>query len=287
MQVVPGAGVRLLGGAVGSPTTICPIIAIISAYSFRHSLEPRFRSTAFFLVGLAGTLIAQSRGTDLALLIVLAILAIEWGRTSKRSAYSLIAVLMTSLLITGVILGAIGGGRIWDTLNRGQDTSGIASASGRTDIWKFAIQYCVTHPQGMGYVAGFRSIFTKHFDLNFGADVSHLGTSHNAFIQYLVDGGWLGLAIYLLMLAKMIALGWRFAKGQSFVISAPVSSTIHAIRCGLLLLAYCLADGMDTSVFTIPLQEAFYYQNIIVAINLGACATMVFVSRPRYASFAK
>jgi hypothetical protein len=44
---------------------------------------------------------------------------------------------------------------------------------------------------------------------------------------------------------------------------------------------------MDTSVFNIPLQEPFYYQNIIVAIILGACATMLVNSRPRYASFAR
>jgi len=287
MQVIPGAGVRLLGGAVGSPTTLCPIIAIISAYSFRHSLEPRFRSTVLFLVGLAGSLITQSRGTDIALLIVLAILVIGWGRASKRSANTFIALSMTSLLLTGVVLGAIGGDRIWNTFNRGQDAASIASGSGRTEIWSFAIQYCLTHPQGMGYVAGFRSIFTKHFDLNFVGDVTRLGTSHNAYIQYLVDGGWLGLALYLFMLAKIFAVGMRFTKRGSLAVSTLESSTVHAIRCGLLLLVYCLADGMDTSVFNIPLQEPFYYQNIIVAIILGACATMLVNSRPRYASIAR
>jgi O-antigen ligase len=287
MSIVPGARIRLIGNAVGSTTVLCPIIAIISAYSFLHSLESRVRATVFFLVGLAGTLITQTRGAEIALFIVLAILSVGWAKKTRRSAYILIFSLAASILLAAAVVGSIGGSRIWEIFNRGQDVEGIATATGRTEVWRFAIQYSITHPQGMGYVAGFRTIFTNRFDLNFEGDVTHLGTTHNTFVQYLVDGGWLGFALFLIMSAKVFALGWRFAGERFLVTLASERPTIHAIRCALLLLVFCFAEGMDISVFNIPLQGAFYYQNIIVAIILGASTSMLILSRPRYASFPK
>jgi len=287
MAIVPGAGIRLLGNAVGSTPVLCPIIAIISAYSLLHSLESRVRATGFFLVGLAGTLMTQSRGTEVALFIVLAILSLGWAKKSRRSAYILIFAVAASILLAAAVVGSIGGGRIWNAFNRGQDVAGIANASGRTEIWKFAIQYSMTHPQGMGYVAGFRNIFTHHFDLNFEGDVTHLGTTHNTFVQYLVDGGWLGFLLFLIMSVKVVALGWRVTKKRSLVRLASECSTPHAIRCALLLLVFCFVEGMDTSVFNIPLQCAFYYQNIIVAIILGASASVLIASRFRRSFLVK
>jgi O-antigen ligase len=238
-------------------------------------------------VGSAGTLIAQSRGTEIALFIVLAILSLGWAKKSKRSAYILIFALAASILLAAVVVGSIGGDRVWNAFNRGQDVAGIATASGRTEIWKFAIQYSLTHPLGMGYVAGFRNIFTHHFDLYFEGDVTHLGTTHNTFVQYLVDGGWLGFALFLIMSAKTFALGWRFVGKRFLVTLESERPTLHAIRCALLLLVFCFAEGMDSSIFNIPLQGAFYYQNIIVAIILGASTSMLILSRPRYTSFSK
>jgi O-antigen ligase len=287
MEVVPGAGIRIVGGTVGSTPVLCPIIAIISAYSFLNSLESRVRATVFFLVGLAGTLTTQSRGSEIALFIVLVILSLGWAKQTRRTAYIFIYSFAASILIAAAVVGSVGGGRIWEIFNRGQDVAGIATASGRTEIWKFAIQYSITHPLGMGYVAGFRNIFTNHFDLNFEGDVTHLGTTHNTFVQYLVDGGWLGLALYLIMSAKVVALGWRLAKKRPLVTLASECSARHAIRCALLLLVFCFAEGMDTSVFTIPLQGAFYYQNVILAIILGASANIIIASRPRFTSLAK
>jgi O-antigen ligase len=287
MSIVPGEGIRLIGGTVGSTPVLCPIIAIISAYSLLHSLESRVRATVFFLVGLVGTLMTQSRGAEIALFIVFAILSLGWAKKSRRSAYTFIFALAASILLAAAVVGSIGGGRIWEIFNRGQDVAGIATASGRTEVWKFAIQYSITHPLGMGYVAGFRNIFTNHFDLNFEGDATRLGTTHNTFVQYLVDGGWLGFVLFLIMSVKVVALGWRVMKKRSLVTLASERPTIHAIRCALLLLVFCFAEGMDTSIFNIPLQGAFYYQNIIIAIILGASTSVLIASLSRYTSLAK
>jgi hypothetical protein len=44
------SGIRLVGGTVAPMPVICPMIAIISVYTFLHSLEPRVRAAFFSLL---------------------------------------------------------------------------------------------------------------------------------------------------------------------------------------------------------------------------------------------
>lgn len=279
MAVIPEVGIRLLGGAVASVTAICPIITLISAYTYLNSLESKPRAVFFFLTGLIGTLATQSRGSVFALLLSFLILAFSWAKTGKRSSHMFVSGLMASILLFGAIVGTIGGGRIWSTINRGQSAAGIASASGRTQIWKFVIQYCMTHPLGMGYIAGFRTIFREYFALGLQFEVTHIGTTHNAFIQVLADAGWLALAIYLVLMAKIIIYGKRHADVRDSAILASNIGSRHAVRCALALLIFCLVNGIYSSEFVIPLRANFYLQNLFIAIILGASARMVIASR--------
>jgi len=281
LAIEPGAGIRLGGGAVASVAIICPMIAVISAYTFLHSLESRVRSFCFFLMGLTGTLSTQSRGSEIALFLSLAILGAGWAKTEKRTAYTFISVLMASILLFGAVVGTVGGERMWNFFNRGESVEGIESASGRTDIWKFVIQYCMAHPQGMGYIAGFRTLFKEYFALGLQVDVTHIGSSHNAFIDILADAGWLALALYLVMMAKIVSLGWHFAKKTTLEALAQEDKGRCAIRCALVLLIFCFAEGIDDSQFSIPLRSAFYLQNIIVALILSISARMLVASRIR------
>jgi hypothetical protein len=279
MAVVPGAGIRLLGGSVAAMSFYPEMIAIISAYTFLHSLESRVRSAFLFLVGLAGTLVTQARGAELSLLLVLTILATGWARMSKRSAYIFVAGLMAFILFGGLVIGSIGGERIWKTVNRGQDTADIMTASGRTLIWMEVIEYCVIHPQGMGYIAGLRSFYRPDKSMSLHAFLTTRGIVDNSYLQVLADAGWLALALYLTMLVKTVALGWRSMKKSSLVVFAPDSAVSHALRCALLLLLFCLAEGMEGVIFAIPMQGAFYCQNILIVIILGASASVLTASR--------
>jgi hypothetical protein len=279
MGVEPGAGLRLGGGAVAPVTIICPIIAIISAYAFLHSLESRVRSTFFFLAGLAGTLITQSRGSELALLLSLAIIGVGWAITRRRSAYIFLSIFIACTLLSAAVVGYLGPGRIWNAFNRGQTSVNFETGSGRTEIWAFVIKYCTTHPQGMGYIAGFRNIFKDYFAIDMTFDPKGIGSAHSALIQVLADAGWLALALYLILMGKIVLLGWRFAKKRPFVTIAPNGAMRIAIRCALLLLFFCFVNGTETDQYVDPLKTAFYFQNIIIAIILGASANMLIASR--------
>jgi hypothetical protein len=286
MLYVPGAGIRLIGGNVASVGLVCATMVIVSAYCFLHSLEPRTRSVLFILPGVAGSLAVQSRGLDISLFIVLAVIAFGWARRSRRSAHIAIAGLMAGFLLVGVMVGALGGGRLWKAFNRGQDLENIETASGRTGVWADVLKYSITHPQGMGYIAGIRTFHRSDYSTNLHATLTKPGGTDNAFFEVLADAGWLALGLYLIILAKTVASGLRFVKKRSSAASPSNNIIRHSIRCALLLLLFYLLEGMESPVFVMPLFGAFYFQNITIAIILGASASLIKTSRPRYAVLA-
>jgi hypothetical protein len=287
MSVVPGTGIRLLGGSVANMALYPETIAIISAYTFLNSLESRVRSMLFFLVGLAGTLIAQSRGVEISLLVVLLAIAIGWAKMSKRSAYIFVVGLMASILIGGVVIGSIGVERIWRAFNRGEDSGNLLTGNGRTVVWAEVIQYCITHPQGMGYIAGIRHTHRVGAATSMHALLNKNGGVDSSYIQVLGDAGWLALALYLIMLTKTVALGWRSMRKLLSGASASENVTQHSLRCALFLLMFCLAEGVESQAFVTPLQGAFYFQNIVIAVILGASASVLIASRPRRPSLVR
>ncbi len=285
MGVESGVGLRLGGGTVAPLTIICPMMAVISGYAFLFSLESKARSVFFFAVGVAGTLIGQSRGAELSLLLALLLLGFIWAETGKRSSYLFIATSFAAILLGGAALAVVGGGRVWNFFNKGQNLQGIESASGRTDIWKFVFNYCMTHPLGMGYIAGFRKIFKEYFALGMQLEVSHIGNAHNAFVDVLADAGWPALAVFLFLLLKVVALGMRYARRRAIFSTASERLTNHALRCSLVLLVLCFACGMEAADFCVPLRAAFYIQNIYIAIILAITARSIAASRARLAEF--
>ncbi|MGA2352176.1 MAG: O-antigen ligase family protein [Terracidiphilus sp.] len=279
--IEPGVGVRLYGGGVAPVALICPLIAIISAYTFLYSLESRSKSSLFFMVGLAGTLITQSRGGEIALIISLALVIAGWAKMNRRTAYIFISGIMAFTLLFGTVVATIGIERIWQIVNRGESAEGIASASGRTDIWKFVIHYCMGHPLGMGYIAGFRILFRSYFSLGSSLKTSHIGNTHNAFMEVLAGAGWPALALYLLIMAMIVFRGMRSVIKPAFSSITFDSAAYHANRCTLALLVCCFAGGMSDADFAVPMRVAFYLQNIIIAIILGISGRMIAVYRSR------
>jgi hypothetical protein len=103
-------------------------------------------------------------------------------------------------------------------------------------------------------------------------------------VQVLADAGWLALAIYILMLVRIILLGWRFVKKSPLVTLASISAPRHALGCAMILLVYCCANATEAADFSIPLKAQFYIQDIIIAIILGISARMLVTARARYAA---
>jgi O-antigen ligase len=281
MSYVEGAGIRLLGGGIASMGILGPVIAIVSGYSFLYSLEPRGRSAFFLLVGMAATFATQARGAEIALLLVLALLVFQWTTKNRRSLHLLLAACMAFILLAGAFAATIGADQIWKKFNRGLDTESFLTASGRTIYWRDVIVYSVSHPQGMGYIAGIRR---QHFGIYAGvlqADLNGVGGTDNSYMQALSDAGWLSLGVYLILLGKTLSFGWRFARKKARDIDADERRVWHALRCAILMFLYCLVAQMDGSNFVTPLHQEYYTQNILIMLILGASSEMLFRERFR------
>jgi O-antigen ligase len=275
------------GGAVAPIGPLCAMIAIISAYAFLNSQESKVRSTFFFLLGLTGVLYNRGRGAELSLLFALMVLVYFWAKIGRYTTYIFISGLSLFILLTGMLAGSVGGERIWNIFNRGQTAEGIETASGRTDIWYFVIQYCTSHPWGMGYIAGFRLLFRNYYALGLQVIVSRVGNAHSTYIQVLSDAGWLALAIYLIIMVKVVRIALRFANKQLYSKLAPDSDYRRTIECSLVMLVYCVSSGFSAADYVVPLRAVFYWQFILIGIILGVSARMIIASRPRRAVLAE
>jgi hypothetical protein len=281
LAVVPGAGIRLLGGTVASVPVICPLIAIISAYCFLRKLEPRTRSFLYFLVGTGGLAIAQIRGAEVGLLVILIILGLQWAKTSRRSAYLAIAGVTTSMLLGSIFLTVVGGDRIWNTFNRNLDTENLMSFSGRMGTWVSLVEYSMSHPQGLGYIAGIRTFHGGQYTTSMRVAFHKVGGVDSSYMEVLGDAGWLALALYLIILIKVIVAGWRTVANYASDASRSDTMATHAARCAILLLLFFMVEAVESSVFEIPLSQGFYIQDIIIAVILGATASLRLASRQR------
>jgi hypothetical protein len=276
--VIQDAGIRLLGGSVATMPLICPVIAIVSAYSFLHSLEPRWHAALLTLAGIGGTVATQWRGAEIGLAVVFLVLGFLWARENLRSAY-LFAAISAILLFTAIAGIAIAGaGRVWSRFNRGGDLQNILTLSGRTELWSRLIAYCAEHPEGMGYISGIRSSRIGG-GTNLRATLTHMGDADNSYFEILADAGWLALLLYLVILIKVTLLGSRFAAEYGRRLPRSEFTPRRAVQCGMLILGFCLIDGMDSSIFAIPMFQGYYFQQIAMVIILGAASTIILARR--------
>lgn len=106
-------------------------------------------------------------------------------------------------LPVGVVAG-LGGGlaiaaflpAIITYLARGESTANLATVSNRTELWGIAVDLVAQRPVTGWGLATSRGIFY---------DAVGLGGAHNAFVNVAVDGGLVGLALWLCFVG---AVGW-------------------------------------------------------------------------------
>jgi O-antigen ligase len=282
LGVVEGHGFRLLGGQVGSMDVMCPIIAIVSAYCFLHKLESKTKSLWLTFLGIVGLLSTQVRGAELGVLVVMIVLGREWAKANRRLAFLLMSVFASLFLLVVLVIAAVGPDRIWSVIARGQDTEQVLSASGRTDQWSAVAQYCIDHPQGLGYISGIRHAHLGRFAMGTHLELNEVGGTDSSYVEVLGDAGWLAFFIYLLMLGKVAAVGWRFSRDRSLTRVKYEVNMRHTLKCALLLFLFCAIEQFENSDFALPLRQAFYAQYILFAIILGASGNVLAVSRARY-----
>lgn len=278
---VEGAGIRLVGGEIGELSIIGPAVAIISGYCFLYSLEPSAQSALLFMVGVTATAVTESRGAGIGLFLTLVVLVFQWRTRNGRASYILVSGCIAFILLAGAFVGTIGPDQLWNKFNRGLGSENFLTASGRTIYWRDVIVYTVSHPQGMGYIAGIRRQHFGKYAANLHSDLTNIGGTDNSYMQTLSDAGWLSLGVYLVYVAKVFSFGRRFAKRNIRSMDADTRRIWHALRCALLLFLYCLIGQIESSNYVLPLRQEFYVQFVIIVLILGASSDLMFRERSR------
>ncbi|MFK3739420.1 putative O-glycosylation ligase, exosortase A system-associated [Massilia sp. TN1-12] len=177
---------------------------------------------------------SYSRG---ALLGGMAMLAFLWLKSPKKLPTA-IAVIFIGVLIASVMPDA------WfdrmDTINDYKEDS---SAMGRINAWQFAINVALANPLGGGF-----NVFSPRLFLIYAPDPLGYHVAHSIYFQVLGDHGFVGLAMFLLIMFFSWRTGTRvirFCAGNpelkwasDLARMAQVSIIGYAVSGAFLSLAY-------------------------------------------------
>lgn len=192
------------GGFISGNTEIG--LALVSVlpllwYLYLNTVQPWIRSGLVFSllmlpIAILGT---QSRG---ALLAIIAIGVFLWLKSRKKLAPFLVIIILAPLLFNFMPdswhqrMGTI------NTTGEERDSS----AKGRLLAWEFATKLALARPLGGGF-----DCFTKENYLTYAPDIVAEGgryqDAHSIYFEILGEHGFIGLAIYLILLV----VGWRTA----------------------------------------------------------------------------
>jgi hypothetical protein len=81
------------------------------------------------------------------------------------------------------------------------------------------------------------------------------------------------------MIARVVTVAWRAAKVPSSRTQEYGCAPGHVMTCALSLLVFCIVGGTTGADYVVPMRASFYFQNIIIAIILGAYARALIAVR--------
>ncbi|HMC71824.1 MAG TPA: O-antigen ligase family protein, partial [Mycobacteriales bacterium] len=145
-------------------------------------------ASALVIVG-RGALASQTRGAVAGCLvgIVVLLLALRGGRA--------IIELQVILVVVGIAVALLAGGRVVDYFARGETSAQISTLNSRTEVWATA-RTAIAHKPMFGYgVTASRGLFY---------DTLNLGGGHNAAVNVFVELGMVGLAAWLALLIALV-----------------------------------------------------------------------------------
>jgi probable O-glycosylation ligase (exosortase A-associated) len=169
--------------------TILPMIWYLQMQATRRYL--RLALTALAALTLIAAAGSYSRG---ALLAGGAMLAFLWLKSRNKIRTGLALVLAAPLVF--MVMPEQWFGRMQTIDNYQTDDS----AMGRINAWHFAVNVAESHPLGGGY-----SVFTPNMFRLYAPEPLNHHAAHSIYFQVLGEHGFVGLALFLLMLA----FAWR------------------------------------------------------------------------------
>ncbi len=220
------------------------IYGIVMVFVASIYVGRQVRTTAFWvLFGLAGLmclLMTKSRTALLSLIVGLSAIQLLRLPPAKRFTFAVgfggFAALMglgLALVSTAAMRGTLGN---LASMGRGEE---VSTLTGRVPLWEELIDHIQDRPLvGYGYLGFWDADRVEELADIFKWEIPH---GHNMYLDIILDGGVLGLGLYLLFLVTGLVVAWR---------TYSTNNAGAAFAFGLV--AAVLVHGFAESLFKMP-----------------------------------
>lgn len=166
----------------------------------------------------------------------------------KTIIYISIPLIILGPILLTILLPLLNSNSLLQSISRSD--SDILTANSRTIIWGFSFlelrDFKLIHLIGYGDYGHFASNLSKNWESIFGTETNaELKTAHNTMISIVLDYGYIGLTIYLLIFRKLVGIFNRAKNRVGY------SSIIFAV------IFFNVFNGITETLF------GFYFQNYI------------------------
>lgn len=196
-------------------------------------------------IGLATLMLTRSRTALAALLVAYAVAKLTRASTGGKATLVAAATLLLGAAIGYFAVTGSGGVRILeDTASMGR-TEHFGSLTGRLPLWEELIGQIQKRPVlGYGYLAFWDKANVERLSDLFQWEIPH---GHNLYLDVLLDGGFVGLGLFLLVLAVALRTV------SNHVREGGLTGPFFALG----MLAYVLVHSMAESLFKLPTFLSF------------------------------
>ncbi|QDU90005.1 O-Antigen ligase [Pirellulimonas nuda] len=204
-------------------------------------------------VGLACVWLTKSRTSLGALVLAFAAMqSLGLRRGSRMMVASILAFAVGFGCIAYSMLDSHSTERIETALAMGR-TEELGSLTGRLPLWEELLDHVAKAPiLGYGYLAFWDAERVEELSDLFSWEIPH---GHNMYIDILLDGGTVGLALVVLLFAVgLVVTATRFLQTHDYA---------SAFSFGVLL--FCIANGFAESLFKLPGMGCF----VVACLLLG------------------
>lgn len=182
---------------------VCIMQLPIMHYLYKHSII--FAGSRAFKLMIAGTALINmfavvGSGARTGLVAGAMLLALYGLRTRRKIAFG-VALLIALAIVSQLDLSKTAWGTRMSSINTYQQDS---SALGRVAVWKWTVEFAMSHPLGGGFDAFRlnRIALANEEGIQYFDSREYRGKAfHNVFFEVLGEQGFIGLGIYLTILA--------------------------------------------------------------------------------------
>ena len=210
------------------PTLVC-----IKRFLEKGRLKPFY--VALLILSLYSILKTGSRGGLLGILLGIGVYALIGIKSVKARAALVCSAAVVTLFMMTVIVP-----RLPENVMNRYSVSAVEEdgGSGRTEIWKFLIDYSFENPRrlirGSGIVSTYSILPAAGF---------RNGVAHNVFIQILNDEGIIGLLLYIITVIACLARNVKrqpmYACAHIAMLGFYISLTFYVFKPNLNIMMMC------------------------------------------------